>query len=145
MAVKSVWQQLLRTAKPTGGIGGRLWWCLESIQGFLRHTRAFFPCCLARANIMCDFDEILWPDPDLRWDDENADEKLWPDPDLRWWEHGCWCWVTCTFALFGNIPLGNGVFYCAWTLPYMFCQCDISKIRFLAKTAYTVVFPNALM
>lgn len=43
---------------------------VESIQGFLRHTRAFFPCCLARANIMCDVDEMA-----LRRDDENADAE----------------------------------------------------------------------
>lgn len=36
-------------------------------------TQGHFSRCLARANIKCDVDEILWPDPDLRKDDENAD------------------------------------------------------------------------
>jgi len=31
------------------------------------------------------------------------------------------------------------VFYCAWTLPYMFCQSDVSKVRFLSNTACTGV------
>lgn len=38
---------------------------VDTIQGFLRHTTAFFPHCLARANIMCHVDDLLWPDPDL--------------------------------------------------------------------------------
>jgi len=41
---------------------------VESCQGWLRHSRAFFPRCLARENIACDVDENLWPDPAQRQD-----------------------------------------------------------------------------
>ncbi|XDV47331.1 hypothetical protein PO909_016999 [Leuciscus waleckii] len=34
-----------------------------SIQGWIRHTRRYFPRCLAREDIACDVDEVLWPDP----------------------------------------------------------------------------------
>lgn len=34
----------------------------EACQGFMRHTRRFFPRCLAQEDIACDVDEILWPD-----------------------------------------------------------------------------------
>lgn len=40
---------------------------VESIQGWMRCTRMFFPHCLARAT-KCNVDEILWPGRD----DENA-------------------------------------------------------------------------
>ncbi|XP_051505235.1 uncharacterized protein LOC127412695 isoform X2 [Myxocyprinus asiaticus] len=36
---------------------------VESCQGCLRHSRAFFPRCLARENIVSNVDENLWPDP----------------------------------------------------------------------------------
>ncbi|XP_078025271.1 uncharacterized protein LOC144463742 [Epinephelus lanceolatus] len=36
---------------------------VEAFQGWIRHARAFFPRCLARDNIACDVDEVLWPDP----------------------------------------------------------------------------------
>ncbi len=39
-----------------------------SIQGWIRHSRRFFPRCLARENIACDVDEVLWPDPARRRD-----------------------------------------------------------------------------
>lgn len=39
---------------------------VESCQGWVRHTRGFFPRCLARENIACDVDEVLWPDPAQR-------------------------------------------------------------------------------
>lgn len=40
---------------------------VEACQGWIRHARVFFsPCCLAGANIACDVDENLWPDPDQR-------------------------------------------------------------------------------
>ncbi|KAL7877278.1 hypothetical protein SRHO_G00039210 [Serrasalmus rhombeus] len=32
------------------------------IQGWIRHSRCFFPRCLAREDIACDVDEVLWPD-----------------------------------------------------------------------------------
>lgn len=38
----------------------------ESCQGWIRHTRGFFPRCLRRDNIACDVDEVLWPDPAQR-------------------------------------------------------------------------------
>ncbi|XP_062322268.1 uncharacterized protein LOC134023930 [Osmerus eperlanus] len=34
----------------------------EAFQGWIRHTRRYFPRCLARENIACDVDEVLWPD-----------------------------------------------------------------------------------
>ncbi len=34
-----------------------------SIQGWIRHSKRFFPRCLANSNIACDVDEALWPDP----------------------------------------------------------------------------------
>uniref|UniRef100_A0A8C5EKC1 Sorting nexin C-terminal domain-containing protein n=1 Tax=Gouania willdenowi TaxID=441366 RepID=A0A8C5EKC1_GOUWI len=37
-------------------------------SGWVRHARAFFPRCLARENIACDVDEVLWPDPTRRRD-----------------------------------------------------------------------------
>ncbi|XP_049908273.1 uncharacterized protein LOC126395121 [Epinephelus moara] len=42
---------------------------LESIQGFMRHSRRFFQRCLDRENIACDVDEALWPDRNRRHDD----------------------------------------------------------------------------
>ncbi|XP_073704232.1 uncharacterized protein [Garra rufa] len=39
-----------------------------SIQGWIRHTRRYFPRCLAREDIACDVDEVLWPDPNRRRD-----------------------------------------------------------------------------
>ncbi len=41
-----------------------------SVQGWIRHTRRFFQRCLANEDIACDVDEILWPDPARRRDDE---------------------------------------------------------------------------
>ncbi|XP_060715042.1 uncharacterized protein LOC132838616 isoform X2 [Tachysurus vachellii] len=39
-----------------------------AIQGWIRHSRRFFPRCLAREDIACDVDEALWPDPAV-WQD----------------------------------------------------------------------------
>ncbi|KAI2660531.1 Estrogen receptor [Labeo rohita] len=39
-----------------------------SIQGWICHSKRFFPRCLANENIACDVDEALWPDP-ARWRD----------------------------------------------------------------------------
>lgn len=39
---------------------------VDACQGWIRHARGFYPRCLARANIACDVDEILWPDPEQR-------------------------------------------------------------------------------
>ena len=39
-----------------------------AIQGCIRHSRRFFPRCLANDDIACDVDEILWPDPARRRD-----------------------------------------------------------------------------
>ncbi|KAI7794739.1 hypothetical protein IRJ41_025968 [Triplophysa rosa] len=41
---------------------------VRSIHEWIRHTRRYFPCCLAGENIACDVDEILWPDPNRRQD-----------------------------------------------------------------------------
>ena len=41
----------------------------EAFQGWIRHTRRYFPHCLARENIACDVDEVLWPDRNQRQDE----------------------------------------------------------------------------
>ncbi|XP_038570799.1 uncharacterized protein LOC119900112 isoform X1 [Micropterus salmoides] len=41
---------------------------VENFQGWIRHSRAFFPRCLARDNIACDMDEVMWPDAAQRHD-----------------------------------------------------------------------------
>ena len=40
-----------------------------AVQGWIWHSRRFFPRCLANDDIACDVDEILWPDPARRRDD----------------------------------------------------------------------------
>ncbi|KAL4007429.1 hypothetical protein ACER0C_001281 [Sarotherodon galilaeus] len=40
----------------------------EAFQGWIRHSGAFFPRCLARDNIACDVDEVMWPDAAQRHD-----------------------------------------------------------------------------
>ncbi|KAL4005481.1 hypothetical protein ACER0C_005194 [Sarotherodon galilaeus] len=40
----------------------------EAFQGWIRHSRAFFPRCLARDNIACNVDEVVWPDAAQRHD-----------------------------------------------------------------------------
>ncbi|KAL4007246.1 hypothetical protein ACER0C_001098 [Sarotherodon galilaeus] len=40
----------------------------EAFQGWIRHSRAFFPRCLARDNIACDVDEVMCPDAAQRHD-----------------------------------------------------------------------------
>lgn len=44
----------------------------ESCQGWIHHTRGFFPRCLRRENIACDGDKVLWPD----WA-QRAEEAHW--------------------------------------------------------------------
>ncbi len=39
-----------------------------SKQGWIRHSKRFFPRCLANENIACDVDEALWPDQARRRD-----------------------------------------------------------------------------
>ncbi len=39
---------------------------VASVQGWIRHARRYFPRCLARENVSCDVDEVLWPDPARR-------------------------------------------------------------------------------
>ncbi len=39
-----------------------------SKQGCIRHSKRFFPRCLANENIACDVDEALWPDQARRRD-----------------------------------------------------------------------------
>ncbi len=41
---------------------------VAAMQGWIRHSRRFFPRCLANDNIACDVEEILWPDPARRRD-----------------------------------------------------------------------------
>ena len=41
---------------------------VEAFQGWIRHSRAFFPRCLARDNIACDVDEVMWPNAAQRHD-----------------------------------------------------------------------------
>ncbi|KAI7813361.1 hypothetical protein IRJ41_016689, partial [Triplophysa rosa] len=43
---------------------------VQSCQGWIHHTRGFFARCLARDNIACNVDEVLWPDPAQRHDPE---------------------------------------------------------------------------
>nr|XP_023693770.1 uncharacterized protein LOC111857305 [Paramormyrops kingsleyae] len=45
---------------------------VTSIQGWIRHSRRFFPRCLANDNIACDVDEALWPDPARRRDADHV-------------------------------------------------------------------------
>lgn len=47
---------------------------VEAFQGWIRHSRAFFPRCLAREHIACDVDEVMWPDAAQRHD---AAQWLW--------------------------------------------------------------------
>lgn len=37
-------------------------------QGWVQHSRGYFPHCLARDSIACEVDEVLWPDPTQRYD-----------------------------------------------------------------------------
>lgn len=41
---------------------------VEACQAWIRHARGFYPRCLARENVACDVDEVLWPDPARRHD-----------------------------------------------------------------------------
>ena len=34
-----------------------------SVQGWIRYARRYFPRCLARDDIACDVNEVMWPDP----------------------------------------------------------------------------------
>ena len=40
----------------------------ESCQGWIRHSRSFFPRCITMENINCDVDENMWPDRQARLD-----------------------------------------------------------------------------
>lgn len=42
---------------------------VASVQGWIRHARRYFPRCLAKENVSCDVDEVLWPDPARRRDE----------------------------------------------------------------------------
>ena len=35
---------------------------VESCRGWIRHSRRYFPRCLAKEDICCDVDENMWPD-----------------------------------------------------------------------------------
>ena len=45
---------------------------VSAIQGWIRHSRRFFPRCSAREDIACDVDEVLWPGPARRRDAPEA-------------------------------------------------------------------------
>lgn len=38
----------------------------EACQGWIRHSRRFYPRCLAREDIRCDVEENMWPNADDR-------------------------------------------------------------------------------
>lgn len=40
----------------------------EDCQGWIRHSKRFFPRCIALEDIRCDVDENMWPNPDDRRD-----------------------------------------------------------------------------
>ncbi len=40
----------------------------DHCRGWVRHSRRFFPRCMAMENIICDVDENLWPDQQERQD-----------------------------------------------------------------------------
>ncbi len=33
----------------------------DACRGMIRHSKRFFPCCIAREDIRCDVDANLWP------------------------------------------------------------------------------------
>lgn len=39
---------------------------VDACRGWIRHSKIFFPCCIAREDIRCDVDENLWPDRQAR-------------------------------------------------------------------------------
>ncbi len=41
---------------------------VKAFQGWIRHARRYFPCCLSRENTACDVDEVLWHDANRRQD-----------------------------------------------------------------------------
>ena len=45
---------------------------VEAFQGWMRHSRAFFPRCLARDNMACNVDEVMWPDAAQRHDADSV-------------------------------------------------------------------------
>ncbi len=40
----------------------------ESCRGWIRHSRRYFPRCIARDDIRCGVDETMWPDREERLD-----------------------------------------------------------------------------
>ncbi|XP_060756584.1 uncharacterized protein LOC132867621 [Neoarius graeffei] len=55
----------------------------DQCRGWLRHSRRFFPRCIARENIRCDVDENLWPNREQRMDgledEEGYQERVGED------------------------------------------------------------------
>jgi len=41
---------------------------VDDCQGWIRHSKRFYPRCIALDNIRCDVDENLWPNPEDRRD-----------------------------------------------------------------------------
>ncbi|CAM4714342.1 unnamed protein product [Leuciscus chuanchicus] len=46
----------------------------DQCRGWLRHSRRFFPRCIARENIRCDVDENLWPNREQRVDGQEDED-----------------------------------------------------------------------
>lgn len=38
----------------------------DAFHGWIRHAGQYFPCCLAKENIACDVNEVLWSDHNRR-------------------------------------------------------------------------------
>lgn len=53
-----------------------------SIQGWMCHTRRFFPWCLARENIACDVDEVSWLNPARRRDGAQIHPTITPPTNM---------------------------------------------------------------
>ncbi len=86
----------------------------ESCRGWIRHSRRYFPRCIARDNIRCDVDETMWPDRE-----ESLDVHKWFT-------------VLCMFSsnMYCNIVYScaqlypKGVYVCCkYRCIYSFAQC----------------------
>src|SRR4029434_4557371 len=98
----------------------------ELFQGWIRHTRRYFPHCLARENIACDVDEVLWPDRNQRQDEAYFFCPFLFDIFLSFF-------VDCT----GLYPI-----VCSVQIIYTFsCVCcDVKATALLGKKKNVLVF-----
>lgn len=39
----------------------------DAFHSWIRHARKYFPHCLARENVACDVDEVLWPEGKMQY------------------------------------------------------------------------------